>query len=104
LAADYPVVSPIDPDRQSQKRIRKPEKGYVFRKDHNTTGEYRRLPNHLMATRKTLVQQVRFQHTNFGEDSDYSRRLKPLLKTEFAIPKVLYHYEYNDETTETRNG
>jgi len=75
-----------------------------FRKDHNTTGEYRRLPNHLMATRKTLVQQVRFQHTNFGEDSDYSRRLKPLLKTEFAIPKVLYHYEYNDETTETRNG
>jgi len=29
LAADYPVVSPIDPDRQSQKRIRKPEKGYV---------------------------------------------------------------------------
>jgi glycosyltransferase involved in cell wall biosynthesis len=75
-----------------------------FRKDYNTTDEYRRLPNHLMATKKELVRQVRFKETNFGEDSDYATRLKPLLKTEFAIPKVLYHYEYNDETSETRRG
>lgn len=75
-----------------------------FKKDHNTTVEYRRLPNHLMATRRDLVTQVKFKEANFGEDSDYATRLKPLLKTEFAIPKVLYHYDYNDETTETRDG
>lgn len=75
-----------------------------YHADHNTKDEYHRLPNHLMATRRDLVRQVPFKEANFGEDADYARRLKPLLKTEFGIPKVLYHYEYNDQITETRNG
>ncbi|HJT91695.1 MAG TPA: hypothetical protein VJ777_07085, partial [Mycobacterium sp.] len=36
------------------------------------------------------------------EDSGYSKLLRPLLKTEHAIGRVLYHYDYSDVTTETQ--
>lgn len=74
-----------------------------FEKDRNFPDRYERLPNHLMCARSELAAQVLFPSIVFGEDSDYAIRLKPLLKTEFAINKTLYFYDYNDSTTETRN-
>lgn len=74
-----------------------------YKGDYNDDNHYYRLPNHLMCVKKKLAIQVPFVELNFGEDADYARRLKPLLRSEFNITKVLYHYDFNSQTTETQN-
>lgn len=70
-----------------------------FPADVNTTQEYRRLPNHLMPTRRDLVLAVPFEAKPYGEDSAYSAALRPLLKTEHRIARTLYWYDYDQSTT-----
>lgn len=73
-----------------------------FKHDHNTTTGYERLPNHICAVKRELASQVSFPNLPYGEDSAYSKLLLPLLKTERHLPVVLYHYDYDAETTETQ--
>lgn len=54
--------------------------------------QFRRWPNHLNPIRATLARSVGFQPWNYGEDRDYAKRLRPLLKTEQFVEVVLYHY------------
>lgn len=70
--------------------------------DRNTTTGYERMPNHICAIRRDLASRVSFPHLPYGEDSGYAKLLRPLLRTETHIPRVLYHYDYNVETTETQ--
>lgn len=70
--------------------------------DYNTAFDYHRLPNHIMCVRRELAEAVRFKPILYGEDSDYSKRLKPLLNTETHIAKTLYFYDYNIQTTEAQ--
>jgi glycosyltransferase involved in cell wall biosynthesis len=73
-----------------------------FDADYNEPNAYFRLPNHLMCVKRELALQVPFKEVNFGEDADYAKRLQPLLKTEHSIDKVLYHYDFYSEKTETQ--
>lgn len=71
-------------------------------KDENTATEYRRLPNHITAVKREIALRSPFPSKLYGEDADYAVMLRPLLKTEHNIDRVLYHYDYNDRTTETQ--
>ncbi|QBZ72700.1 glycosyltransferase [Gordonia phage GodonK] len=73
-----------------------------YSRDHNTSTEYHRLPNHICCVKRDLAKQVSFPNVLYGEDSGYSKLLKRRLKSEYAINRVLYHYDYNSETTETQ--
>ncbi len=73
-----------------------------YKGDYNDSNTYYRLPNHLCCVKRSLALQVPFAEINFGEDADYSKRLRPLLQTEYNIVKVLYHYDFNSQTTETQ--
>jgi len=73
-----------------------------FDKDYNESEAYYRLPNHLMCVKRELALQVPFKEINFGEDADYAKQLKPLLKSEHSIHKILYYYDYNSKTTQTQ--
>ena len=73
-----------------------------YEADFNLPDSYHRLPNHIMAVKKELAMEVQYQDILKGEDADYSKRLLPLLNTQHSIEKVLYHYDYSDETTETQ--
>lgn len=73
-----------------------------WRRDENTPTEYRRLPNHLCAVRRELALRAPFPALPYREDSGYSKLLRPLLKTEHHIPRVLYHYDYSTATTEAQ--
>jgi len=73
-----------------------------FAEDQNTESGYERLPNHICAVKKSLAVKSSFPNILYGEDSAYSKLLLPHLKTEHFINKVLYFYDYNDETTETQ--
>lgn len=73
-----------------------------YKNDFNSVGKYHRLPNHIMCVRRDLAEQVMFKPILYGEDSDYSKRLRPFLKSQHVIDKVLYHYDYNIDTTEAQ--
>lgn len=45
--------------------------------------------------RDIAVQAGGFKDMRFGEDYDYSMRLKPLLALEVLIPEILYFYRYS---------
>ena len=73
-----------------------------FRKDNNFSDHYERLPNHLMAVKRELALRVMFPLKNMSEDADYARRLKPLIKKQATIDKVLYFYDFFHTVSETQ--
>lgn len=73
-----------------------------FTHDHNTPTGFQRIPNHICAVKRRLVVRTKFPDINMGEDADYAIRLKPLLKTQHAIEKPLYFYDYDPRTSECR--
>ena len=73
-----------------------------YESDFNMLHSYHRLPNHIMAVKKALALKVKYKDILKGEDSDYAKRLLPLLRTEYRIDKILYHYDYSNLTTETQ--
>lgn len=73
-----------------------------YTKDHNASDHYQRLPNHITAVRRVLMLACPFPSKQFGEDADYAQRLRPSLKTQHRIDRVLYHYDFSDKTSETR--
>lgn len=73
-----------------------------YTKDANTATGYERMPNHICAVKRDLATRVSFPHLPYGEDSGYATLLRPLLRTETHIDRVLYHYDYNSATTETQ--
>lgn len=73
-----------------------------YRQDQNTADEYLRIPNHLCAVKRVLAREVGWRDINYGEDRDYSTRLLPMLHSEHKIDRVLYYYDFNEETSESK--
>ena len=73
-----------------------------YEADYNEADSYHRLPNHIMCVKRSLALQVMYKDIPKGEDSDYSKRLKPLINTQYNIGATLYYYDYSDVTTETQ--
>lgn len=71
-------------------------------------GTYYRLPCHLTPLRKSAIvgHQCRFPDQNFGEDADFSAQLMrtKALRSEAFVNKVLYHYQFNPNTSETHGN
>jgi hypothetical protein len=55
-----------------------------------------------MCVKRELALKVKYKDILKGEDSDYSKRLQPFLKTQTNIDSILYFYDYNSNTTETQ--
>jgi hypothetical protein len=61
----------------------------------NSAGVYERTPEHRNAVRRDLAIQAGFPDSSYGEDHEFSRRLRPLLKTEaWTGDAPLYFYNY----------
>ena len=74
-----------------------------FPSDRNTATGYQRLPNHICAVKRELAAQVSFPNVDCWEDAEYSKRLRPLLRTEHYLDRVLYHYDFSVATTEAQD-
>jgi hypothetical protein len=57
-------------------------------------GIYYRNNNHLNPIKASIVRQVPFLEINHGEDSDFSRRVKPLIHTEVYVHGPIYYYQF----------
>ncbi|GAA4175823.1 glycosyltransferase [Gryllotalpicola koreensis] len=75
-----------------------------FTADRNFPDRFERLPNHIAAVRRELALKTPFKEIQWGEDGDYAKRLKPLLKSEVHLEKTLYHYVFDSTVTETQKA
>lgn len=73
-----------------------------FAKDKNFSDHYERISNHLMVVKRELALKVGFPKINMSEDANYARRLKPLIKSQVFIDKVLYLYTFSNKISETQ--
>lgn len=73
-----------------------------YEKDYNTFRTYHRLPNHICCVKRDLAMRTPFPSELYGEDALYAKLLKPLLRTQVTIDKVLYHYDYSEIGSETQ--
>ena len=73
-----------------------------FNEDDHSTGtlRYKRSTNHITAVKRELALQARFPEISNAEDKAYSDKLLPLLKTEYKIDKLLYHYKFTSSNKE----
>jgi glycosyltransferase involved in cell wall biosynthesis len=57
---------------------------------------YERYPNHLNCIKHELVNYIKFQDINMGEDTIWATTVKNLgvLKTEYSHDEILYYYKY----------
>lgn len=60
---------------------------------------YYRCPNHLNLIKTEHAKKIGFGNIKYGEDSDFSKRLRDagLLKTESKCPKITYEYNFNSK-------
>lgn len=57
-----------------------------------TATGYERTPFFKVPIRTSLCQEVGVSDIRFGEDHDFARRIKPLIKSEVFIDKAMYYY------------
>lgn len=76
--------------------------GVQFRKDSDTPGLYYRIPNHLMCFKRDLACEISYDDISCGEDSAWAKKMLYKIKTQTTINKVLYHYYFSPQTTETQ--
>ena len=57
---------------------------------------YERYPNHLNCIKRSIANKFHFPELNHGEDSDWALQIHKsvLIKTEYFIDEVIYHYKY----------
>jgi len=67
----------------------------------NLTDHFTRKPNHLMVFRTELARRVRFPDTSHGEDDAWGALVSARVRSEGRIDRVLYHYDFSLETSET---
>lgn len=67
---------------------------------------YVRTPFHKTPMRREIALQVGIRDMRFGEDHDFSRRLKEarLIRSEAFIPRVLYYYRYVHQDAAIKYG
>ena len=73
-----------------------------YRADFNRADAYYRLPNHICCVRREIASKVSFPSIKYAEDAAYARLLVRHLRSEHKIDRVLYHYDYNEMTTEAQ--
>jgi glycosyltransferase involved in cell wall biosynthesis len=56
-----------------------------------------RTPNHLNPVKRKLALKIMFPEMNFGEDQEYSKRIRNLIKTEKYIPEPIYFYKLGEK-------
>lgn len=59
-------------------------------------------PVHTMAYSSKIAKQIPFPARNFKEDFEWSNKACLEIKNQIRINKILYYYDYNTATTETK--
>jgi len=91
----------IDCDMEGVKKTAASSIKYDW-KDNIDGYDYVRSIYHKTPVKRDIALQAMFPDKSFGEDYEYSMRIKPLLKKEIFIDKVLYYYRFKHEDPKTK--
>lgn len=94
----YDVICTINNGRQQYCRY-----GVEY-EYHEEGDDWYGKPAHTHVWRREIAKQGIFPETNFSEDMNWVKQVWPLVRQQLRISKVLYHYNFNDAISETRNG
>jgi hypothetical protein len=72
--------------------------------DNKDGFRYVRSIYHKTPVKTSIAKQVGFKDMRFGEDFDYSTRLKPYLSSEYYIKKIMYFYNYKYQNPKIKYG
>lgn len=74
--------------------------------DNKDGFRYCRTPYHKTPIKRNIALQIGYKDMRFGEDYDYSKRLKEsgLIKNESQINEVMYYYNFKYEDPTTKYG
>lgn len=73
-----------------------------YKTNYNTDAAYFRQVNHIMCIKLDLALSTPYKSIIRGEDSAFAADLAHKIKTETKLDKVLYYYNFNQETTQTQ--
>lgn len=65
---------------------------------------YYRPPNHLNPMRREIAASSPFPDKNCGEDFDWAMKIRPHLKEEVFLDKIMYYYLYDQNKTEAQRS
>ena len=68
--------------------------------------DYARTPYHKVPIKRSIALQIGFIDLRYGEDYEFSKRLKKsgLIQSEYHIAKPLYHYKYKEAPFRQKYG
>lgn len=76
---------------------------YSIQYDYTHVGDqWRGKPAHTMVWKSEIAKGTSYLSQNYGEDIDWVKRACVNIIDEIRIDKVLYYYDFNNSTTETR--
>jgi len=94
----FDCITTIDGDKDNQTYSK-----YSINYEYNQTGnQWRGKPAHTMVWKSSIAKKHTYIDKNYGEDIDWVKRACLDIKNEVRIDKVLYYYDFNNSTTETR--
>jgi hypothetical protein len=76
---------------------------YGIEYEYHTVGDdWYGKPAHTHVWHRNIALQGRFPEQNFSEDTAWVSQVWPLVRHQIRLDKVLYHYNFNSSTSETR--
>lgn len=75
-----------------------------YEENFDKDGILYRVPNHIMVYKSDIIRKHKFNNLNIGEDIDWAKRAVKDVKKQVRIPKPLYFYEANYNTTSETNN
>ena len=76
--------------------------GVEYEYTYNYTDEWRGKPAHTMVYSSKIAKRHNYASLKYGEDVDWVKRACKDVKNQVRIDKVLYYYDYEKSTSETR--
>lgn len=70
-------------------------------KDENRDDAYYRRPNHICCFRAEIARHIGFPDANWQEDCAFAAGAAPWIRQQVRIPKILYHYRFSPQGSET---
>lgn len=94
----FDCITTIDGDKDNPTYSK-----YSINYDYTHNGDqWRGKPAHTMVWKSSIAKKHIYVDQNYGEDIDWVKRACQDIKNEIRIDKVLYYYDFNNATTETR--
>lgn len=94
----FDCITTIDGDKDNPTYSK-----YSIKYDYTHVGDqWRGKPAHTMVWKSEIAKKHIYSNQNYGEDIDWVKRACKDIQNEIRIDKVLYYYDFNNSTTETR--